>query len=191
MRDIYNIPNLLSLYRLLMFPFVLYLCFTRQEFLFALFLTINLATDILDGLIARVFNLQTELGARLDSIADFGTYIAAIAGVFIFKASDFKPYLGSFLVFVSLILFTHLLSLAKFRRLPSLHLYSSKIGGYVQGAFFVVLFLFGFYPAFYYVMIAWGILAECEHIAVQLMIDEMQSNAKGLYWVLRKNRAKK
>ena len=168
-----------------MFPYILYLSISRQEQLFAIFLTINLITDVLDGLIARRFNMQTELGARLDSIADFGTYIAAIAGVFFFKASDFYPHSVSFFIFIFLLCCAHILSLIKFRRLPSLHLYSWKIGGYIQGAFFIVLFLFGFYPVFYYIMIIWGILAFSEHIIIQLIIKEMQSNAKGIYWVLK------
>ena len=183
--NIYTIPNLLSLYRLLMFPYILYLSISRQEQLFAILLTINLITDVLDGLIARCFNMQTELGARLDSIADLGTYIAAIVGIFFFRASDFHPYLVSFSIFIFLLCFAHILSLIKFRRLPSLHLYSWKIGGYIEGAFFIVLFTFGFYVVFYYVMIIWGILAFCEHIIIQLIIPKMKSNAKGLYWILK------
>ena len=174
-----------------MFPYILYLGISKQESLFAILLTINLITDVLDGLIARCFNMQTEFGARLDSIADFGTYIAAIAGVFFFKASDFYPHSASFFVFIFLLWFAHILSLIKFKRLPSLHLYSWKIGGYIQGAFFIVLFVFGFYPLFYYIVIVWGILAFCEHIIIQLMIKEMQSNAKGLYWVLKNKKTTK
>ena len=187
--NIYTIPNFLSIYRLLMFPYILYLGISRQEQLFAILLTINLITDILDGFIARRFNMQTDLGARLDSIADLGTYIAVIAGIFFFKASDFQPYLGSFYIFIFLLFFAHILSLFKFGRLPSLHLYSWKIGGYLQGAFFIVLFLLDFYPVFYYIVVIWGIIAFCEHITIQLIIKEMRSNLKGLFWVL-KNKAK-
>ena len=174
-----------------MFPYIFYLAISHQELLFAIFLTINLITDVLDGLIARCFNMQTEFGARLDSIADFGTYIAAISGVFVFKASDFYPHLASFLVFIFLLCFSHILSLIKFRRFPSLHLYSWKIGGYLQGVFFIVLFLFCFYPLFYYVVIVWGILAFCEHIIIQLIIKKMQSNVKGLYWILKNKKVTK
>lgn len=187
--SICTIPNLLSLYRLLMFPYILYLSISGQEQLFSILLTINLITDVLDGWIARRFDMQTELGARLDSIADLGTYIAAITGIFVFKASDFQPHLGSFFVFIFLLCFAHILSLIKFGRLPSLHLYSWKIGGYIQGAFFIVLFLSDFYPVFYYFMISWGILAFCEHIIIQLVIKEMRSNAKGLYRVLKDKNA--
>ena len=188
---IYTIPNFLSFYRLLVFPYILYLGVSQQEQLFAIFLTINLVTDVLDGFIARRFNMQTEFGARLDSIADLGTYIAAIAGVFFFKVADFYPYIGSFFIFIFLLCFSHILSLIKFKRLPSLHLYSWKIGGYIQGAFFIVLFIFDFYPVLYYIMLIWGILAFCEHITIQFIINKMQSNAKGLYWVLKnKNRTR-
>jgi len=65
--NIYNVPNFLSFYRLLTFPLVLYFIYTGEENLFAIFLCVNLVTDILDGLIARMFNLKTKFGAKLDS----------------------------------------------------------------------------------------------------------------------------
>ena len=86
--NIYNIPNLLSFYRLITFPLLLWFIYIGEEKLFAVFICINLVTDILDGLIARLFNLKTKFGAKLDSLADNGTFFAAILGVFIFKFED-------------------------------------------------------------------------------------------------------
>jgi len=109
---IYTIPNFLSLYRLLSFPFVMYLAVSGNERLFVIFLIVNLITDALDGIIARTFRMQTELGARLDAFADVGMYICAITGVFVFKAADFAAhflslyiYIGAFVcsVFISLL----------------------------------------------------------------------------------------
>lgn len=119
-----TIPNLLSFYRLIAFPIVLIIAVLGYETAFVILLVINLFTDILDGLLARLLNQQSEFGARLDSIADLGTYILAITGIFIFKMEDFIPYMISFGLFLSLFVFTHLLSLIKFGKLPSLHLYS-------------------------------------------------------------------
>jgi CDP-diacylglycerol--glycerol-3-phosphate 3-phosphatidyltransferase len=165
---------------------ILHFVLNRTEIIFVILLIINLITDILDGFIARKFNLQTELGARLDSIADIGTFILAIVGIFIFKKQDFEPYLNSFFIYLSLFILSNILSLLKFHRFPSLHLYSWKIGGYIQGFFFFTLFVFGFNLYFYYFMIIWGVLAFSEHIVIQLIIPEMKSNAKGLYWILKK-----
>jgi CDP-diacylglycerol--glycerol-3-phosphate 3-phosphatidyltransferase len=181
-----NIPNILSLYRLASFPFGLYLAVYGQEQIFVWLICINLITDILDGLIARVFNMQTEIGARIDSLADVGTYILAVLGVFIFKSEAFAPHWISFGVFVGMFLMTNIFSLIKFGRFPSLHLYSSKIGGYIQGIFFFILFVFDFYTSFYYFMITWAISAFTEHLVIQIIIKEMQSNVKGLYWVLKR-----
>ncbi len=183
--NLFTIPNFLSAYRLLAFPWILYLALTQQENLFAIFLIINLITDVLDGFIARNFNMQTEFGSRLDSIADVGTYVLAFLGVFMFKFTEFQPYIWALYLFIGVFLTLHLLSLIKFKRFSSFHLYSMKIGGYIQGAFFLVLFAKGFYPAFFYFMIAWGILAFCEHISIQLLSKSLKSNVKGLYWVLK------
>ena len=181
----YNIPNFLSMYRLLSFPFVMYLVFSGNEHLFAVFLIINLITDALDGIIARTFHLQTEFGARLDAFADVGMYISAITGVFVFKAADFAAHLLSLYIYTGVFAGSVFISLLKFGRFPSLHLYSSKTGGYLQGIFFFVLFVFGFDVRFYYFVVIWAILAFCEQICVQWVLREPMSNAKGLYWVLK------
>ena len=180
-----TIPNILSFFRLISFPFVLAFAILGYENLFVILLVINLITDILDGLIARMLKQQTDFGARLDSIADIGTYILAVMGVFLFKWDDFAPHILSFGTFLFLFIFSNILSLIKFGRFPSLHLYSWKIGGYIQGAFFFVLFVFGFNVYFYYFMVTWGILSFLEHIIIQFILPEMRSNQKGLLWVLK------
>lgn len=186
---IFNIPNILSTYRLVMFPVILIFMYFGKENLFVIFLCISLVTDILDGFIARTFNMVTELGARLDSLADTGTYILAITGVFMYKYNEFEPYLISFISFISLFVISHVIPLIRYKRLPSFHLYSWKVGGYIQGFFFFTLFVFDFYPAFYIFMATWGITAFLEHIVIQFVIKGLRSNVKGLYWVLKEQKA--
>ncbi len=186
-----NVPNAISFYRLLAFPVILYFALTGKETLFAIFIVINLLTDILDGFIARLFNMETEFGARLDSIADNLTYILAFIGVFVFKLDDIFPHLNSFLIFVGFLLLQIFLPLIKFGRFSSFHLYSTRIGGYIQGAFFISLFTIGFITPFYYFMVTWSILSCLEHIIIQLILPEMRSNVKGLYWVLKEKRQEK
>ncbi len=184
-QEIFTVPNFLGFYRIFAFPFILWFVLSGWETLFAVFLTLNLLTDVADGYIARRYDMVTEFGARLDSIADNLTYLLAFTGIYMFKLDDFMPHIVSFLVFAGLLLSSILLSLVKFGRFPSLHLYSFKIGGYIQGAFFIILFTVGFITPFYYFMITWGIIAAIEHITIQLIIPEMRSDAKGLYWVLK------
>lgn len=184
----FTVPNVLSFYRLASFPFVLATALLGNEGLFAVLLVINLVTDILDGLIARVFNQQTEIGAKLDSLADEGTYILAFLGIYLFKWESFRPHLPVLAVFIALYISTIIFSLIKFRKMPSLHLYSAKIGGYLQGFFFCALFLFGFYAWLYYTAMLWGIMAFAEDLCMIALLPEMRSDAKGLFWHLKKQK---
>lgn len=183
-KSFYSIPNLLSFYRIFTFPLVLYFALSQNELIYFILILIDLISDILDGFIARRFKLQTEFGARLDSFADIGMYILAFLGVVIFKASELDPYIFSLLVFFTVFAIPKIIGWIKFRRFPSLHLFSSKIGGYLQGFFFLHLFIFGFSPGFYYVMIICGILSFIEQIIIVLIVRDMRSNMKGLYWIL-------
>lgn len=189
--NLINVPNFLSLYRLLSFPLIMYFVFSDNERLFTIFLIINLITDSLDGIIARTFHLQTKFGARLDSLADEGMYISAITGIIVFKAADFAPHLLSLYFYIGIYVCSILISLLKFKRFPSLHLYSSKVVGYLQGIFFFVLFVYGFHAGFYYFVIFLAILTFCEQILVLLTLVEPISNAKGLYWVLKNKNNRK
>jgi CDP-diacylglycerol--glycerol-3-phosphate 3-phosphatidyltransferase len=67
-------------------------------------------------------------------------------------------------------------------------MYTTKMGGYFQGAFFICLFTVGFIVPFYYFVIIWGILGAVESIAIQLIMPEMRSNVKGIYWVLKEKK---
>jgi cardiolipin synthase (CMP-forming) len=185
---IYNIPNLLSSYRILAFPVILWFALTGKQDHFAIFLVVNLLTDVADGFIARKLNMESDFGAKLDSWADNFTYILAFTGVYVFKLEEFLPNIVSFIVWMSMLFSALFFSVIKFGRFPSLHLYSWKIGGYIQGAFFIVLFSYDFITPFYYLMITWGILSALEHLSIQLIIPEMRSNDKGLYWILREEK---
>lgn len=180
-----TIPNLITSYRVLVFPLILYFALSGKENLFTIFIVINFLTDIIDGYIARRFKMESEIGAKLDSFADNLTYLLAFIGMYIFKLNDLMPHYVSFLVFIGFLVLTVIVSLIKFGKFPSFHLYMTKVGGYIQGAFFICLFTFGFITPFYYFVIAWGIIGAIEHLVIQMVIPEMRSNLKGLYWVLK------
>jgi len=67
-----NIPNLLTLLRIILVPIIV-IFLIQGAFLRALLLfTVAALTDALDGFLARILDQQTLLGAYLDPIADKG-----------------------------------------------------------------------------------------------------------------------
>ena len=84
---------------------------------------------------------------------------------------------------------SYIVAFVRFQKIPGLHLYSAVSAGYVQSIFFFVLFVFGFYAWFYYLAIAWGVVAYSEKILVLLRLDDIKRGVKGLYWLLKEQRA--
>jgi cardiolipin synthase (CMP-forming) len=65
-----NLPNLITLARILMVPIVVWAIASRQmQIAFLLFLAAGVS-DAVDGFIAKRFNMASELGAHLDPLAD-------------------------------------------------------------------------------------------------------------------------
>ncbi len=133
--DIFKIPNLLRFYMLLAFPLILYFIISSNGRLFAIFLIINLVTEIVDGYIARKFRQEIEFCSRLDSVADDLIYVLSFIGLFVFKWENISRYQVSFFIFIGFLISTIILNLIRFRKLPSFHLYTTKISGYIRGTF--------------------------------------------------------
>lgn len=76
---ILTIPNLLSLLRLIMIPQLMWLYLQKQDYLAtAIVLAISGATDVLDGIIARKFNMISDFGKVFDPVADKLTQLAML-----------------------------------------------------------------------------------------------------------------
>jgi len=70
-KNVLTIPNLLSLVRLAMIPWIAWAYLGCDDpALTALLLALSGATDVVDGLIARRFHMISELGKALDPVAD-------------------------------------------------------------------------------------------------------------------------
>lgn len=160
--NIFNVPNLLSFYRLVMAPVIVALALSEERTFFIVFLSISFVTDVLDGLIARAWNLSTEIGSRLDSIADELTYVAALAGIFQFEYQALKPHIAMLYAFIALLIVATLVPMIKFRKTSSFHLYSFKANALLQAIFIFCLFLYGFNVYLYYFVMIFGILACLE-----------------------------
>ena len=81
--NIKQIPNYLTVLRLILIPIIFYLILTKHYTIaFILFSTANI-TDILDGYIARKYNLITDWGKLMDPLADKLTQISTISALII------------------------------------------------------------------------------------------------------------
>ena len=76
-----NIPNILTILRFIFIPIILYFIFMGNFILGIVFFTISGITDVLDGFIARKFNLISNFGKLMDPLADKLTQISILASL--------------------------------------------------------------------------------------------------------------
>ncbi len=81
-KEIFTIPNLLSLFRLLLIPAYVVIYLNAKDaadyYLAAGILAVSCLTDLIDGKIARHFNMISSLGKLLDPVADKATQFTLI-----------------------------------------------------------------------------------------------------------------
>ena len=79
-KDIFTIPNLMSYFRILLIPVfcTVYMSAksSKDYYVAAGILLVSSLTDMFDGMIARRYNMITELGKAIDPIADKLTHAA-------------------------------------------------------------------------------------------------------------------
>lgn len=73
-----NIPNILTIIRFILIPFI-FISVVKNQYLTALVIfTISALTDILDGFIARKFNYISNFGKLMDPLADKLTQVSLL-----------------------------------------------------------------------------------------------------------------
>ena len=76
-KEIFTVPNLLSFLRLTLIPFLVWIYVVRQNYTLTVILVIiSGITDIIDGFIARTFNMVSNVGKVLDPVADKLTQVS-------------------------------------------------------------------------------------------------------------------
>ncbi len=188
-RTSYYLINAITLYRLISAPLlVLLLIFPRQD-IFKWLIAFSFFTDSIDGWLARKYKVESPTGAKLDSIADDLTILVALAGLYVFKTEFIQEQLAIILVLLALLVLQTSYALFKYRKTSSFHTYMAKMAAILQGSFMILAF-FMTEPLsllFYIAAFVTGI-ELIEEIIITYYLPVWETNVKGLYWVIKKNK---
>ena len=78
-RRILTIPNLMSFFRLCLIPVFIWLyCVEKNALATGIVLMVSGLTDMMDGYVARHFNMVSDLGKMLDPVADKLTQVSML-----------------------------------------------------------------------------------------------------------------
>lgn len=183
-RWVITVPNLLSCLRLALAPVLVLLAWEQRPYAFLLCLCTSLASDLVDGFLARRLHQKSELGAKLDSWGDLATYGAFGVGAWwLWPARIRAEGIFAVLVVASYTL-PSLVGLLKFGRLTSYHTWGAKLSAVLMGP--ALLLLFGWDAAWLF-RVATIILAvaELEEMAITAVLREWRADVPSLRHALR------
>jgi phosphatidylglycerophosphate synthase len=183
----WNIPNILSLFRIIAAPFLLLSGWLQMPTLFFILFGAMLLSDALDGFLARLLDQTSHFGARLDSYGDILTYLSTMLSVWWLWPDIIKSEQSYIIAVILFSLIQILFSLVKFGKLASYHTWITKISAVVMSFGIVMLLVFKDASLFHFAVFVMAI-EMVENIAITLLIKEQKTNIHSLWHALKERR---
>lgn len=170
--NVLTIPNLLTCIRLLLIPLIVWLYCGKRNYPAAGVIVLSGITDIADGIIARKFNMVSDLGKILDPVADKLTQ----AAMMLCLLSRYEWMLWLFLFFAVKELSTGISGLLVIRKKDVVN--SAKWFGKLSTVVLdVVMFLLFLFPN---IGTAWakGMIALCAAVMLLSLVKYLLLHAR-------------
>lgn len=171
------IANFITVLRIVLSLIILIFKFDNTIFL--IIYTICGITDILDGYVARKMKTESELGRKLDSLADIFLGIVIIKRLYQVILSK-QVYLILTITICILKFISISIIFKKYRKIGIIHTYLNKITGF---SIFLLVYYITFsnigiviYPIFFI-----AIITALEELFLNMKSKKLDTNTKGLF----------
>ena len=175
-----NVPNGLSIFRLVGTPFLFVLVQYENPAFFITWFIILGFTDFLDGKLARAWNQVSELGAHLDTAADVVYYLSTAWFLYTLFPTYLEPNLLYLQLFLGILAFTFMLSLVMFRKVLFLHTHLSRLSGVLVFAAFLLSFVLDTTHFIFLVILLYS-LAFVEFILIYFIRGDVSPDTRTVF----------
>jgi phosphatidylglycerophosphate synthase len=180
-------PNLLSATRIALMPAVLATAIAGSRPWFVGLLIASLSTDALDGFLARRLNAFSELGRKLDSVADYLTMITGLAGIALLWPDIMRRELPWVVAGLAAFFAVVVYGFVRLGRAPCYHTWAAKIGA-IGCALSLVPLLAEKSALPFHFAIAWMILTGLEEMTIALLIPSHVGEMATVWHAWRRRR---
>ena len=174
-----HFPDIITLTRI---PLSLSLLFFQHNSVaFIIIYSLCGLSDVLDGYVARKMNLQSVLGAKLDSISDFIMYMIIIIILCLWNWYDITPFVSA-LILITLIRGVNIgIIYCKFQQLGVVHTIGNKFVGLLVYSI-PLLYLFTGSIDFLWIVLSITLLVSLEETVILFQMRELDLNRKSLFF---------
>ena len=188
-KEYVTIPNILSLSRLVLLPILYVLVIKKLDIAFVICYAILGSTDYFDGIVARKLNQTSELGKRLDSIADLPFYISSAYFIAKLRPEYLEPNKTMLFIFFGYLALSFIISGVKLKQPMLMHSIMLKFCG-VLVYFLVILTPLVNTTLFLTVILILYFISFTEEIIIFLKYDKVDPDAKSLFHLIKEDKQK-
>jgi phosphatidylglycerophosphate synthase len=170
-RELGLLPNQITLVRI---GLTIAMCFLVEgnRILFLYLLLCAAASDVLDGLVARLLDQETRLGRHLDSVADAFLFLAGTWWLYRIRPEIFLDHPVQMSVCGVFVAAPQVLAFLRLRRNAGFHLHSGKVAGACGLFCFFWATLIGYNEWFHYAFTASVVLRNGEALLMLALLDD-------------------
>lgn len=173
-----QVPNLISLLRIGLCIGLIWTKLLSSSFI--IIYAVAILSDVIDGTIARHYNLMSALGAKLDSLADLILFL-----VISFKLIPLIEWQTWIVVGIVIVIILRSLAILvgyiKYHQIAILHTYTNKLNGFLCIGIPFSLQMNGFY-LYAGVLTLIGIISAVEETMIHLTSKQLDLDAKFIKW---------
>lgn len=162
-------PNFLSGARIALMPAILSAAIAGSRRGFLVLAALSLATDALDGFLARRLNAFSDFGRKLDSVADYLTLLVGLAGIALLWPDIMRRELPWVVAVLTAFFAVIVYGFVRLGRAPCYHTWAAKAGA-VGCALSLIPLLAGGPATPFHVMVAVQIFAGIEELAIVVLV---------------------
>jgi phosphatidylglycerophosphate synthase len=170
---LWTIPNGLTILRICLTVALHPVFFLGFPRLFLAGYCVAFATDVLDGYLARRLHLESYLGMRLDSYADYFLIASSLVWAGFQMPDLFRDHWRAWLAMAVCLLVPQVICLIKLKKNAGFHLYTTKAAGWIAVGLFVHALIAGHYNEILFMALcAAAVLKSIEETLICLMIPD-------------------
>jgi phosphatidylglycerophosphate synthase len=179
-RENVTIPNALSLSRVVFLPILFAFVLLDMKTLFWIGYILLGATDMFDGMVARKFKMTSELGKKLDSIADIPFYVSTAWFIQRLYPEYLKPNGTLLIAFFAIFFLSFVVSGIRCGKPIMMHTFILKLNG-VLVYFLVVLSPFVDTTYFISTILVLYLIGFAEEILIFLRYGEVDPDTPSVF----------
>ncbi|MCL4683846.1 CDP-alcohol phosphatidyltransferase family protein [Myxococcota bacterium] len=182
-----NAPNLVSAFRIACVPALLWLAADGAMNAVLVLFGLALASDAVDGALARRLGQETAFGARLDQWADFALWAALPLAAWWLWPEILRREAAYVILAVACMLLPTALAYLKYRAVPGYHTWSVKLGALAMALAIPLLLLFDIAWPFR-IAALFQLVCAVDELGITLLSAECRHDVPSLLHALRLRR---